>query len=865
MSFFICLHAIQSRADDSPIATGAEQAVVFERDVRPILKAYCWHCHGEQPELGGKLDARLAGTLISGGESGPAIIAGKSADSLLMQKISSGEMPPGEKKLNLNQKRTLAQWIDLGAKTAVPEPASIPIGDVLTDDDRRHWSFQSVHRPEVPAVRATDRTRTAIDSFVLKRLEAQELSFGPDAERSTIVRRLWLDLVGMPPDAEELQWALSFPGDGWYEQLVDRLLASPSFGERWGRHWLDAVGYSDSNGYTEKDSGRPWMWKYRDYVIRAMNEDRPWDQFITEQLAGDEMVRPPYHGLDERDRDRLIATAFLRLVPDGTGDGPAEPDAARNDTIAETIKVVSSSMLGLTVGCAQCHAHRFDPISHADYYRLRAVFTPALNWKDWKRPQDRLISMWSDETKATADAVAAELATVQKEREVELDALVASTFEQELAKLPEEIRESAKTTRATPAKDRTPEQQELIKTYPFLNVDRGSVYLYLPDRLTGFNKKWDAKTKEVQAKRPADDFVFAVTEPASAPPPTFVFARGDYRQPKEEVQPTEFEVLKRPDLPAEFSKVAAGDSVSDLPSSGRRTAYARHLTSGRHPLTARVQVNRVWLHFFGRGIVATPGDFGFGGAKPSHPELLDWLASEFTDSGWDLKQLIRTLVTSTVYRQSSALRPELQARDPDNILLGRMPLRRLESEVVRDSVLKVSGRLSAKRSGEPIPVTPDDVGQIVIGKDNRDSAGRPEGKLADMGEEAVRRSIYAQARRSMPLSILEPFDHPVMTPNCELRAVSTVSTQALMLTNSQFIAESAQSLVEESKRHAGDQAIDRIRWVFRQATCRELNETETAAALEMLSGSELDEKESMARWRSLAQAALAGTRFIMVD
>lgn len=853
----------------TPASSGnPSRAPEFERDVRPILKAHCWHCHGEEPELGGEFDARLVRSLKKGGESGPAIELGNADESLLMKRILSEEMPPGDKKLNLAEKNVIRQWINAGGNHARPEPASLPIGEILTDDDRNHWSFLPIVRPDVPQVHASSLCRTPIDNFILAKLEAIGHGFNPEADRAILVRRASLDLLGLPPALEEVNRCLQDPSGQWFERLVDRLLASPAFAERWGRHWLDVVGYADSDGYTEKDSPRQWAWKYRDYVINAMNDNMPWDRFIIEQLAGDELV---YHALDEldaMDAQRLVATAYLRMVPDGTGEAGVNANEARNDTIAETVKVVSSSLLGLTVGCAQCHSHRFDPITHVDYYRLRAVLAPVLNLQDWKSPKERLVSLWSDQTRRQAELIDAEQNCLKSEREAELDELVATTFERELEKLPENTREAARAARKTSAKDRTPDQQELIKQYPFLNVDRGSVYLYLADRQKGFNKKWDDIQAASLAKRPADDYVFAALEPSTPPPPTYLLARGDVNQPRQVVEPEEFDVLRRPGKTATFVSLTPTHRTS-----GRRLAFAQYLTSGDHPLVARVLANRFWMHLFGRGIVSTTGDFGFQGERPSHPELLDWLARDFVEHGWEHKRWLRMIVTSHVYRQSSQGNEELGKLDPDNRLLGRMPLRRFESEALRDAVLFTTGQLSGKRFGPPVPVAPDEVGQFIIANDNRDSAGRPQGKQADLGEEALRRTVYVQVRRSMPLSILEPFDHPVMAPNCEQRATSTVPTQSLVLMNSQFVAKAAEVMAKSMEAEVGPDREARVSWVFRRILLREPTTAELAGALALVNVAPGDlpenevaaKEELLVRWTALCHALLCSTRYVMIE
>ncbi len=805
----------------------AAEPLTFEADVRPILKARCWLCHGEEAEHEGSLDTRLARFLKQGGDSGPAIVPGNHAESLLHQRTSAGEMPPGENKLSPEELETLARWIDAGAETAREEPETLAVGDIFTAEDRAHWSFQPIRRPPLPSVEQPQRVAAPIDAFLLAYLEHKGLSFAPEAQRATLIRRLSFDLTGLPPTPEAVEQFVNDPAADAYDRLVDELLASPAYGERWGRHWLDVAGYADSDGYGDKDVERKWAHKYRDYVIRSFNRDKPWDEFLVEQLAGDELLSPPYANLSPAEADRLIATGFLRMGPDGTSDSAVDQNVARNDVVADTIKIVSSAVLGLTTGCAQCHAHRYDPISHEDYHRLRALFEPAYDWKEWRAPDARLISLWSDEVRQTAAAVDAELADITKRRNEELDQLVGETFERELAKLPEELQEKARATRETAADKRDDEQKQLIKEYPFLNVDRGSVYLYLDDRLRGFKKKWDDLTAAKQTERPAENKVRSLTEVPGHVPVTKLFSRGNFNEPRDEVAPGELSVLNTTNLTIPLDDPA-------LPTTGRRLAYARHLTDGRHPLVARVLVNRFWLHHFGRGLVDTPGDFGMLGQQPSHPELLDWLASEFVRGGWKLKRLHRLILTSTAYRQSSVRRDELEAVDPDNRLLGRMSVRRLEAEAIRDALLSVSGRLTRRMFGPPVPVMPDEVGQVVVGVDTRDSAGRPTGKVVPLGGEEFRRAIYVQVRRSQPLGMLEPFDVPTMTPNCEKRASSTVAPQSLLMMNSELVVEQAAVMARRVRREVGDDPGAQFRRAWLLAFARVPSASETEAAIEFL-------------------------------
>lgn len=794
-------------------ADNAADAVQFETHVRPILKANCWHCHGEAEEVKGSLDARLVRTLLQGGDSGPAITRGDHIASLLYHRVVAGDMPPGEKKLTAAEIDVIARWIDQGAKADRVEPASLPTGLVISDDERSHWSFQPIRRPAVPEVRHSELVRSPIDAFLLESLEGEGLSFGAEADRPTLIRRLYFDLTGLPPSPSAVEQFVHDRAADAYERLVDQLLASPAYGEHWGRHWLDVVGYADSNGYSELDSPRKWAFRYRDYVIRSLNGDKPWNEFLVEQLAGDEFLTQPLENLTAAQADQLIATGMLRMGPDGTSDGAVDQNLARNDVIANTIKIVSSSILGLTVACAQCHDHRYDPISQADYYGLRAIFEPAFDWRNWRSPEARLVSLWTDETRKQAAEAESELQAIDRQRNAELDQIVHETFERELAKLPTEMQSAARLAHDTAEDKRSNEQIELIKQHPFLNVDRVTVYLYLPDRLTEFNKRWDDCVAAAAKKKPADDFVQCLTEVPGQIPATKLFARGDFNSPKQEIAPGELTVLSPPGF-----SIAPDDP--HLATSGRRLAYARHLTDGRHPLVARVLVNRFWLNHFGRGLVTTPADFGALGQPPSHPELLDWLADDFMAGGWKLKRLHRLIVTSTAYRQSSEHRAELDAVDPENRFLGRMPARRLQAEMLRDALLATSGRLSAKMFGPPVPITPDDVGQIVVGADTRDSSGRPTGKVVDLGEDEFRRSIYVQVQRSKPLGLLETFDAPTMSPNCEQRASSTNAPQSLMLMNNAFVLQQADAMAERIKREVGSDLSAQFQRAWQMAFCR---------------------------------------------
>jgi hypothetical protein len=673
-----------------------------------------------------------------------------------------------------------------------------------------------------------------------------------------------------------------------YEHLVERLLASPAYGERWGRHWLDVAGYADSHGYSGVDPVRRYAWKYRDWVLRALNADKPFDRFVTEQLAGDELVKPPYSDLRGEALERLTATGFLRTAPDGTASPGADLKAAANQTTADTIQIVATALLGLSVHCAQCHNHRYDPIPQEDYYRLRAVFEPGYDVKKWRAPSARLVSLMSPADRRKAAAVEKETSKIDAERARKQAEYIESTFGKQLAKVPADLRAAVEKAYRTPPAKRSAGQWKLLQKHPSVNVSAGSLYLYDSAAAKDL-ASYASRAAKLRATKPVEDFIDALTEAPGCVPRTFLFNRGDPEQPRQAVAPGGLTVLAGLDLGA------IPEKDPKRPTTGRRLAFARQLTSLKHPLTARVLVNRVWMHHFGRGIVGTPGDFGALGERPTHPELLDWLAWEFKRD-WSLKRLHRLILTSSAYRQASHLpdtrhpsppglvrsagvcsledslatacfavgplpsgerggspkrkrggsnhspptplpspcggeggRPlpgtergerawrQGQAIDPEVRLLWRMPVRRLEAEAVRDAILASSGLLHRTMFGPPVPVMPDEAGQVVLGVDRRDSAGYLHGTPVRLGRERYRRGLYIQVRRSMPLSVLEPFDLPGTSPNCERRSTSTTAPQALVMMNSDFVVSSSLAFAGRVRREAGPDLRAQVRRAWRLA------------------------------------------------
>jgi len=809
--------------------------LTFEKDVRPILKAQCFHCHGEAGETKGGMDARLARFLFKGGKSGPAVVPGDAAGSHLVQLIKSGEMPEGTGKLTTRQVETIEQWVAQGAKTQRAEPETLGPEHAFTDEDRAWWSFQPIRRPQVPVVRDVKaEIRNPIDAFVVAKLEERGLKQSPEAPARTLLRRTRFDLTGLPPTEEELMNA-ELP----HELKVERLLNSPQYGERWARHWLDVAGYADSDGYSEKDPERLHAWKYRDYVINAFNQDKPFDVFVREQLAGDEIALKegltadaPSSEARARYAELMRATGFLRMAPDGTG--VENTLITQNDCIANTIKIVSTALYGMTIGCAQCHDHRYDPITHDDYHRLRAVFEPALNPKAWLSPAGRLVAIETKEQKAESAKIEEEAKALDGARLARQEAFINEVLEKELAKVQEVDREAVRAAYRAAVKDRKPEQVALLKKYPRVNqLSAGSLYLYDTTNKTKHAdtlKRMAGEAAKVRARKPQPDVVQALTEkPGAVIPVTYLLNRGQPDQPKHPVKPGDLTVL------AGMRRVDIPEKRADLPTSGRRLAYAESITDGKHPLLARVTVNRVWMQHFGRGLVASVGDFGALGEKPTHPELLDWLAADFMANGWSLKHLHRLILNSHTWRQSSLRDEEKERIDPDNYWLARASLRRLEAETMRDALLAVSGQLNGKLAGPPVPVSQNEAGQVIVAPDTTDTAGRQTGKVIPLNGEEFRRSVYIQARRSKPLEMFAAFDAPAMTDaNCEARPVTTVSPQSLLLMNNGYMREYAQFFAVRLEREKPGELEGQIERAFQLCYGRSASMAEEGAARDFI-------------------------------
>ena len=520
--------------------------------------------------------------------------------------------------------------------------------------------------------------------------------------------------------------------------------------------------------------------------------------------------------------------------------------------------------------CAQCHDHRYDPISQADYYRLRAVFEPAFNWKEWKTPSQRLISLMPEGDRELAQCIEHAARTIDEEARLLHDEFIEKFVQKQLLLVPEDQREAVMNARRTPAAKRTDEHKKILREFPTFqdHIILGEIDPEGAKAVAAVRQR----ASELRSTKPADPMIHCLVEEPGKNVDTFLFQRGDCQQPREKITPGELTVL------AAYSGQDIQSTNPALRTTGRRLALARSLTSGTHPLTARVLVNRVWHHYFGRGLVGTPGDFGALGERPTHPELLDWVAHEFVGHGWKLKALHRLIVTSAAYRQAS-MNPSAQQVDPDNRLLGRMRLRRLDAESVRDSLLAVSGRMNTNMFGPPVPVAFNGQGQVVVGAQNRDGNGDPTGVSA-LGGGEFRRSIYVQVRRTMPVGVMETFDPPALSPNCEARPVSTVPPQALMLMNDPFVLARATDLAERLRRERPGHVRDQIILLWQLLFAAEPSEAEMQQGLlylveqaetlrPSLAGKKPDAGKSadasLQALSTLCQALLASNRFLYLE
>lgn len=853
------------------IGRDARDSLITEKDVLPVFLMRCVTCHGMRRQEGG-LDLRTLSSRLKGGHSGPALVPGQPQKSLLYQRVISGEMPPPEL-LYANRVRPpsedevelLRQWIADGAPASPPEPEFDADHDPLVSpDDRQFWAFLPPQRSDPPQVENAKQVRNPIDAFVLARLEEKGLRFSPEADQLTLLRRVYLDLIGMPPTPGQVQDFLSDKRADAYEHVVDRLLESREHGERWAQVWLDIAGYADSQGIKEADRIRPHAWRYRDYVIRSFANDRPYDLFLRQQLASDEMV--DHRALSKVTPEvvnTLAATGFLRLTPDAT-DSPSNASLQEKfDIIADELQVLGSAVLGLTIGCARCHDHKYDPIPQRDYYRFSAILQPAYNPYDWVDPTERLLDIGMEQQRTEArlhnEPIERKIQDVESMHQAKAESLRESILEGRLSGLPEDLQADLRRIRKTPRNERTEVQRYLSQQFKsVLTITDDDLLKRFPEFENELTAMQRTVTQLQQTLKPVPQ-IRALYDVSHEPPPAYLLQRGEASSIGARVQPGVPSVLRvglepfRPPL-----------QPPNAHSTGLRLALAHWLTQPNHPLTARVIVNRLWAERFGRGIVATLANFGRTGERPSHPQLLDWLATELVRNGWSLKHIHRLMTTSAAYRQTSRPTAAVRAADPDNILISRMPMRRMRAEVLYDSVLRATGRL------DPTPFGPPDTVEV-----------RESGEVVPKGSEAgFRRAVYLLKRRKTPVTILELFDSPRMAPNCTERAMSTVAPQALQMRNGDLVRGHARYLAGRLMDESPDDPSAWIEQLYLRVLSRPPSAREIRLALNDLDQLAVEWKghldaqndpvprASSAQWLalgSLAHAMVSSAEFLYVD
>jgi mono/diheme cytochrome c family protein len=654
-----------------PLSLTLVAAPDFSDDVQPLLKARCFACHGPKLQMHGlRLDQKASA--LRGGESGvPAIVPGKSDQSLLIKYVSATSdvvMPPAGPHLSAEEISLLRTWIDQGADW--PDENANTIAEAKHSN---HWAFQPIARPAVPSIKSR-WIRNPIDAFVLAKLEQRHWKPAPPVAPRALLRRVYLDLTGLPPTIKEQEKAEQLKHPANFEALVDDLLARPAYGERWARHWLDLVRYAETNGY-ERDATKPNAWRYRDYVINAFNNDKPANRFILEQLAGDELPNPT--------AENFTALGYYRLGP--WDDEPADPETDRFDQLDDIVSTTSQVFLGLTLGCARCHNHKFEPLTARDYYSMLAIFNGLERPRNGRTEYDLPAGTWQEVQAAT-----------------EMDNRIHA-YEKQIADITKAV------------KPLTPEAKAQIAEI-------------------------QSRIDEIRRTAPKVERAYYLNEPKPDPPPTFLLIRGKASQPGPQVSPAIPEIFgKQPVFPPSQR------------TSLRRLTFAQWLVDPENPVVARVIVNRVWQHHFGEGLVRTPSDFGVMGEKPTHPELLDWLARWFMDNGWSIKKLNRLILTSNTYRMSKEWNAVYGAADPEDRLLWRMPYQRLEVEAIRDSALAASGQLNTKMYGPSMfPHIPP---AAMEGSSDPDKIWKESDE-----REASRRTIYAFIKRSMVVPMLEVLD-----------------------------------------------------------------------------------------------------------
>jgi len=788
-----------------------------------ILQSRCVQCHGADKTSG--LDLRTRDGLLKGGSRGAAIKPGNHEESLLWRFIDGDEKPrmPLGDQLNDPDAEVIKAWIDKGApwpnekkfpaltQTRAPEKQ-------ITDTQRNYWAFRKPVKPPIPSVKNPAWIRNPIDAFVLAKLEEKGLAPSPRADKRTLIRRVTLDLTGLPPAIEEINAFLADNAPNAYEKVVKRLLSSPRYGERWAQHWLDVVRFGETHGF-ELDADRDQSWRYRDYVVKSLNEDKPYDRFLVEQVAGDE--------IDPDNFELRVATGFLRAGPQHVVAGNQDVALNRQEWLTEVMFGIGNGVLGLTVGCARCHDHKFDPIPQADYYRLQAFFAGADNY-DFKRPtkpQEAALAEAVKAHKAKLKPIQEEIAAIEKPYKQRIEAEKRAKLEPHYAQVLEKD-----------AKLRNDEEKRLAKdAQRMIDVKWDEILPALTpaDREKRAGLRRQMHKLNLYEPEPLPK-ALAVADLMHPTPSMHVLKGGDVHRLGDAVQPRFPSVMLPPgekDAPA----AAAVNPIerSDFKSSGRRLALAKWLIEPGNPLTARVMVNRLWHYHFGRGIVATPNDFGRNGQQPTHPELLDWLADEFVAKGWSLKQMHEVMLLSNAYQQVSAVDDAKAKIDPDNKLLWRMNRQRLDAEAIRDSVLSVAGTMTEQMGGPSIrvPLEPEVYDTIF-------TEGEPDNlwPVHPDSRQHARRSLYLIRKRNVRLPLLVAYDSPDMMSSCGARSASIHALQSLTLMNSEFMLEQSRALAERLLRETAGGERAMITRLYELTLARKPQPVELKSSREFIRG-----------------------------
>jgi hypothetical protein len=826
----------------------AQRDPLFKTEILPVLEKNCVGCHNPARKMA-KLDLSTFSGMMEGSSSGPVIAPGKPERSLMWKLIESDQMPQGGK-LTTAEKQLIKSYIQYGRFPQAPPETEAAIrareAAKITAHDREWWSFRNPVKSLAPRVTNRDQVRTPIDAFVLAKLEGKGWKMQTEADRPTLIRRAYFDLTGLPPTPAEVRAFVDDKSANAWEKVIDRLLASPHYGEQWGRHWLDVAGYSDSRG-DAGDSDREVSWKYRDYVIHAFNRNKPINEFILEQLAGDQLVNYKHLAIPTPDQiEPLTATGFMRTTADITDNQTIYEVDKYFDAQQKAMETSLSALMGVTIQCARCHDHKFDPFLQRDYYKLMAVYQPVWDPENWL-PADLNHGPWPsrmvlDMDSASRESWIKDVTSNDAKAIRRLDDLLEATYQKYRAELKGGRDISSEAKRLQMRKD--------IEADPDLEVDRNAPKDFITDQELEKRYSELATWKdEIQAKRYArrsqskvpPNYIEASWDISKSPSPTYILARGNYLAPGAEVQPGLPMVLDSPQHPLEFPDAAKHPEWNGT---NRRLTLARWMVAPENPLVPRVFVNRVWQWHFGEGIVRTVDDFGTQGAKPTHPELLDYLTVSFEEHNWDLKWLTKEIMMSQVYRQSSSEVPAYLAADPGDKLLWRKAPLRLEAETIRDSMLKVSGMLNERMFGrqEPIKRGPD--GQWL--EDNQ-------------GTGAIRRSLYLAQTRTRSVAFLHAFDCPDMTSDNQAeRFRSSLPAQSLALLNNPLVMRTSKALATEVLEKTNKNYDEAVNLAFDLA----YNRPPTAKEQEIARKSIAAEKDPQEGLRLFVQAMFGANSFL---